>query len=474
MEKTVYKTANNDIKQTLDQLDQERREILWNPLANRYARTLERVTRIFQEDSLSKSFDGRFFSKIDSFIQQCREPEFHIAIIGVVKAGKSTLINALIGKELASTAVTPETAVLTKIRSGKGRNAVTIRFYNKLEWGELWNSASENPHSTFFKEYEALNAETSKNEWVEHHPITLNPTSDEELKRVVKEWTSSKDPKHYFVKEVEIGLADFDLPEQVVFVDTPGLNDAVRYRSDVTRNYIDRANAVILCALSKTLNTGDLQTMYNVFANCRENPEKVYTIGTQLDLLNEPITEWPQLKNQWISYLEGEDCYGSPQKASKNIFGLSAHMYNQAIQYDCLGRKDQRKLENALFNYNEDYTEIVEEAIKYSDILTFKDSLFMEIVRNHESLLIEELKARFTELQQELLERIVYIKSSQTELLQSADENLEVITEKAKQKEKEVKEMKVNQQTLQGILQKVQKNNSEYLRELKKAAQKIV
>ncbi|HWL23811.1 MAG TPA: dynamin family protein [Ureibacillus sp.] len=474
MVQNIQVKDKEDINKALKQLEESRKQILWNPIANRYARTLERVERIFQEDSLQQALDDRFISKIGAFIKQCREPEFHIAIIGVVKAGKSTLINALLGKDIASTAVTPETAVLTKFRSGKGKNVVNLSFYNNKEWDELWNSASENPHSTFFKEYKALQAESHKAQWIGHERITFQPASEEELKQVVKEWTSSKDPKHYFVKEVEIGLADFQLPEQVMFVDTPGLNDVVRYRSDVTRNYIDRANAVILCALSKTLNTGDLQTMYNVFANCRENPEKVYTIGTQLDLLNEPKVEWPQLKRQWISYLEGEDCYGSAKMASKNIFGLSAHMYNQALQYNQLGKRDQRKLENALFNYTEDFIDVVEEAITYSEILTFKENLFMEIVQNHESLLIEELKMRFNDLQQELLERIIYIKSSQTDLLVSAGEDLEVITEKAKRKEQEVKEMKVNQETLQNVLLKVQRNNSDYLKELKKAAKQIV
>ncbi|MBM7704405.1 dynamin family protein [Metabacillus iocasae] len=463
-----------EITKVLNELDINRKQIAWNPLANRYARTLERVERILQEGSLENVIDKGFISKIEAFIKQCREPEFHIAIIGVVKAGKSTLINALLGMELASTSVTPETAVLTKVRSGHGKNKVKIRFYNQVEWNALWRSANENKHSTFFKEYNALQADHEKVQWVNHEEVTLYPTSNEELKEVVKEWTSSKDPKHYFVKEVEIGLADFNLPEQVVFVDTPGLNDAVRYRSDVTRNYIDRANAVILCAFSKTLNTGDLQTMYNVFANCRENPEKVYTIGTQLDLLNEPQKDWSLIKKQWISYLEGEDCYGSSFTASKNIFGLSAHMYNQAIHYHKLSKKEQRKLEFSLFNYDEDVEDVVEEAKKYSEIQTFKENLFMEIVQNHESLLIEELQSRFQHLQNELIDRLVYIKTSQSDLLESTGEDLEVITAKAKAKAQEVKEVKENQVTLQDILAKVESNNAGYLKELRKASKVLV
>ncbi|WP_458413054.1 dynamin family protein [Schinkia sp. CFF1] len=472
--KRAKKLSISKVMEDMNDFSNVRRPVLWNSTSDRYAYMLERVQRLMKEDAVQDLLDSNILSKMGSFITQCREPEFHVAIIGVVKAGKSTLINALLGKQLASTAVTPETAVLTKFRSGRGKNFVKISFYNSSEWKMLWDSVKENPLSTFMKEYTMLNAESVRQLWINKENVYLEPENDDELERTIKEWTSSQDPKHYFVKEVEVGVADFNLPEQVVFVDTPGLNDVVRYRSDVTRNYINRANAVILCALSKTLNTGDLQTMYNVFANCRENPGKVYTLGTQIDLLNEPETDWKRLKNKWISYLEGTDCYGSTELAKKNIFGISAHLFNQAISYPHLTIRERKKLENSLFDFESPMEDIIGEAKQYSKIEIFRETLFNEIVYKHEQLLIQELKSRFESLQNELVELFLYIKKSQSDILQTANQDLEKIIKAAKEKEIEVKELQDNQKGLQDVLFTMQKNNVAYIKELKKQTTKLV
>lgn len=37
-------------------------------------------------------------SYLDDFVDLCRHPEFQIAFVGTIKTGKSTLINALLGK----------------------------------------------------------------------------------------------------------------------------------------------------------------------------------------------------------------------------------------------------------------------------------------------------------------------------------------------------------------------------------------
>ena len=45
---------------------------------------------------------------MDTFLKKCKGAEFHIALVGAIKAGKSTLINAILGYDYASTKVTPE------------------------------------------------------------------------------------------------------------------------------------------------------------------------------------------------------------------------------------------------------------------------------------------------------------------------------------------------------------------------------
>lgn len=455
-----YQEKMKKLSDEIDLIQSKRHKITWDSTVDRYVSSLLKMKTILRDSSLVETVAGGTVPKIEAYISQCTNPEFHIAIIGVVKAGKSTLINALLGKELASTAVTPETAVLTKFRSGRGKNFVKLKFYTYDDWKELWSSVQENKGSTFFKEYQNLNAEKEKNIWVDHSEVHSEFENEAELKQFIKEWTSSKEAKHYFVKEVEVGLKDFNLPDHVVFVDTPGLNDVVRYRSDVTRRYIDRANAVILCALSKTLNTGDLQAIYSVFANCRYNPQKVYILGTQVDLLNNPNNEWLQLKEQWIRYFEDEDCYGSRDLAKNNIFGLSAHLYNNALSYNDLGRRDQRLFENTLFKYDDELeeladSELIQKAKYFSQILAFEKTLFKEIIDKHQSLLLEELKARYTVIQNELIEQFVFIKKSQQETLELADKGLDEVIKQQKAKQAELQSVQNDQKGLEEALKDI-------------------
>ena len=88
-------------------------------------------------------------------------------------------------------------------------------------------------------------------------------------------------------------MKEFDLPDGVVLVDTPGLDDAVEYRSDITREYIDRANAVLVCVKSDALTGAEFATICSVFANTRYNPEgclieaEVYGNGIIMWLLSQ-------------------------------------------------------------------------------------------------------------------------------------------------------------------------------------------
>lgn len=61
--------------------------------------------------------------------------------MGTVKAGKSSLINALIGTRLASVDPTPETSILVKYRTTSEGNYLKINFYTEAQWNKLWSTA---------------------------------------------------------------------------------------------------------------------------------------------------------------------------------------------------------------------------------------------------------------------------------------------------------------------------------------------
>ncbi|MGI8756282.1 MAG: dynamin family protein [Acidimicrobiales bacterium] len=58
--------------------------------------------------------------------ERTRQTRFHVAVVGVFKRGKSTLINALLGEEVLPTGVLPLTAIATEISFGDHTAAVTL------------------------------------------------------------------------------------------------------------------------------------------------------------------------------------------------------------------------------------------------------------------------------------------------------------------------------------------------------------
>ena len=295
-------------------------KIAWDATVEKYVGKMECLRMVLQQPEFSKAYK-QLMKKIDNFVERCKKPEFHIAFVGTIKAGKSTLINALLGRNLASTSVTPETAVLTMFRNSEV-DYVRVVFYSAEEWLNLWNSASSNA-DIFKKEYASMNGDSEKNKWIGHAEIKTEVTKDN-IESEVERWTSSKHVEHYFVKEVEIGLSDFNMPPEVVFVDTPGLDDAVKYRSDVTKDYIERANAVFACVRSDALTGGELQLLYRIFDNSIDNPEKIFILGTQWDSLNDPESDWKKQKKEWIKYLS--ERYGSEEMAKRNIIHVAAYL----------------------------------------------------------------------------------------------------------------------------------------------------
>lgn len=420
----------SQLKSLIDQTDGQK-EVLWDMTIDRYVNSINKTKIILEQESIKPYTTAGLFKNLDTFINRCKSPEFHIAFVGAIKAGKSTLINALLGKDLASTSVTPETASLTKFRSSKTVNYIKLTFYSSYEWGQLWNSVQLSKAEVFIEEYTKLNADEEKSKWLNHDELTFELHNDAELKEQIKKWTSSKAAAHYFVKEVEVGLTDFLLPEQVVFVDTPGLDDPVKYRSDITREYIDRANAVLVCVKSDALTGGELATIYSVFANTRYNPEKVYVVGTQMDTLNRPEENWKDQRQEWLKHLAKQDCYGNVQLAEKNLIGTASHFYSLLSNYQHLDEDSRFELMSTAFKFRvSTIDEHLDRLLEFTKIDLLKKKLDNEIIIKHKHLLLEDLKQNYSFLKEELVQLFLSIKQNQAELLEAANGNIEDVRKK--------------------------------------------
>ena len=439
-----------NIKHILSDHEKERSKIAWDMTIDRYVNKLENIKLISENEKISKSISADIINRMDTFINECQNPEVHIAFIGVVKAGKSTLINAFFGRELASSSVTPETAALTKFRSGKGKNYIKLKFYSESEWNTVWNDIMDNTNSVFMQEYEKLEAEKYKKQWINRNDYYEEFSDEGAMREEIKKWTSSKSPIHYFVKEVEVGIRDYNLPDQVVLVDTPGLNDPVKYRSNLTRQYIDRANAVVLCVQAKVLSTADLETIYKVFAKCRFNPEKVFIVGSQMDLLNNPEEDWQEQKAQWIKYLEGKECFGDRMLAERNIMAVSAYFYNLLINRNELDDKEKRAFEFSCFKFGffPFKEEDLDKAKLVSNIPVFNEELATRIIGRHQKILVQDLTESYKIIKSDLQDVFTFIKSSQQEALNMAMDKHTSVEQKRKEMMERLEAMNSDKETI--------------------------
>lgn len=420
----------------------------WDKEVQRYAGIMTKTRDILVGDNFSaKAINiNNYLEIIDEFLKKCSNAEFQIALIGAVKAGKSTLMNAITGCEVASTAVTPETASLTKFRSSKtGENYVNVKFYKSESWDKLWNSVKSGKGTVFVEEYNKLNADSVKNKWLDHEPISKSFKDFDEFTAEITKWTSSRAPEHYFVDEVEIGLASLDMPPEVVFVDTPGLDDPVEYRSQITQSYIRRADAVIVCVSVPALSGSALKTISDVFAYSRNTPQKVYISATKCDTLNQPLSEWEYVYEKWIEHLEKSQYYNSPELARRNIIPTAAGFYNVLKKLDDPFLR--RKIEgddtfymafSMLIKYKcctmkeFDAPETHKKLYNYTGINTIKERLKSEIIDKRKQILAREIHSKYLICADEIrkalgreiegnLDTISNLKKSREELLKQSE-----------------------------------------------------
>lgn len=166
---------------------------------------------------------------------------FSIGITGVMNAGKSTMLNALLGKQLLGTSVVPETANLTLIKYSDTPKAI-VNFWNAKEWGKIEESANS------LKGMQAFIDETKSHFKDElSNFITPSGRQDEIDIDDLALYTSAKhsNKKCNLVKSVEL-YTDLSLVKDgVVIVDTPGLDDPVVQREEITLDYLSECDLMI-------------------------------------------------------------------------------------------------------------------------------------------------------------------------------------------------------------------------------------
>ena len=206
--------------------------------------------------------------------------KFSIGITGVMNAGKSTMLNALMGQEILGSAVVPETANLTIVKHGKP--GAKVFYWNKKEWDKIENSAKSleaikdfvnETHKIFGDDLKDIIQEESLVEKVDIHNLAAYTSAE----------ASGK--KCNLVKYVELKSDLSFLENGIEIVDTPGLDDPVIQREEITKEYLAKCDLMLhLMNVSQSATLKDVD--FIIDALLYQNITKLLIVITRADTVS--------------------------------------------------------------------------------------------------------------------------------------------------------------------------------------------
>lgn len=275
---------------------------------------LFKSTRNSLLDLTGKKFD----EKIENVVS--KDGVLRIGIVGQVKAGKSSFINALLfdGKDVLPKASTPMTASLTVIKYSEKISA-EVEFYSEADWGIIERKAKE-----FEDIYKQVERELKENKKL-YEIITKKDIENETKVRVGDSIASSYEVymmaknsnlnvKSYIGKREKISenissinglvgkLQDYvgvngkytpitrntnlylNIPtlKGIELIDTPGTNDPIVSRGQTTRDFLSRCDTVFLLSYSgQFMGKEDAEFLVNTLPS--EGISNIMLLGSKFD-----------------------------------------------------------------------------------------------------------------------------------------------------------------------------------------------
>jgi len=207
-------------------------------------------------------------------IPKLEAERFHLVVLGEFNHGKSTFVNALLGEEVLPTGITPTTAAINHVVFAPQPSARVV-----LTSGET---------------------------------RPLDPSQ-------LKEWVTVAGGHASEVAFVELGYPSPLLQNNVVLVDTPGVNDLNEQRAEVTYGYVPRADAVLfLLDAGQALKESEREFLSShVLDGSRDR--MIFILG-KMDMLN------PDEREAVLTYVKDGLAKLSPEPV---VFPLSARDWMQ-------------------------------------------------------------------------------------------------------------------------------------------------
>lgn len=278
------KVAPKNFIDDLDRVAQARLQV--SEILGAIANTLKQA-ELEGEKQSGKLELHRDIEDITKASQTLRNVVFRLLVLGDMKRGKSTFLNALIGENLLPSDVNPCTAILTILRYGAEKK-VTVHFNN-----------GTSPENLDFKAFKQR--------------YTIDPSEAKELEQQKK--LAFPEVSHAVV-EYPLAL----LEKGVEIIDSPGLNDT-EARNELSLGYVNNCHAILfVMRASQPCTLGERRYLENYIKNR----------GLTVFFL---INAWDQVKESLIDPDDTEEL-AEAETRLRRVFRANLAEYCQIDGYD--------------------------------------------------------------------------------------------------------------------------------------------
>lgn len=240
----------------------------------------------------------------DLLMQQAQDIHdgiFRVVVMGAFTTGKSTLINALIGKRILPESALPSTAILTFIQYGENENSVEVHFKDTIDENgvSVKGKVETLSKAEFFNEYRYTNEDN-------------------------REFIETGQVRRFAVVDYAIIRSTLELMHNgVCIIDSPGLEDKA-IATELSLSIANQAQAIIYVCGERGFDDRDRCYFEEHFLGC---PRNVFFVMNRFDLITshtERAIALEKMKDDVKICFLRNDGTVDEELMNSRIFGLSS------------------------------------------------------------------------------------------------------------------------------------------------------
>lgn len=272
--------------------------------------------KIYAEKALENNWICQ--DQLNEIIYKIENDKLVIGVIGQMKAGKSTFLNALIFKdEILPAATTPMTASLSIVTYGPEKKLL-VEFYSRGEWDDLKQFASldvknyESDGNQQSKIKAAIEIVSKSAKIIAEIDNLLGTERVDKFENLI-EYVGADGKYISITKAVRIEYP-LEYLKGVEIVDTPGFNDPVVSREERTKEFLGKADAVVMLLYAgRAFDSTDKDIIFN----------KLGSIGMGKILIG--------INKYDINYAQGENPQAMVEYVKQQLLEVGAEYDNNSI-----------------------------------------------------------------------------------------------------------------------------------------------